>query len=157
MNNLSKWTNIGKIASAVIGVVACLFLFGGPNTNVNDAAEVAAFRDGAQMSFATFFTIFLLAACVALVLIFFVAQLISNPKKTIMSIIGLVAALVIYLVVYMMGTSDTDESLNLVSSIGSVSKSTITSTTAGLWTVFIGLMAVVVVIVGFSVKKLLNR
>lgn len=157
MNNLAKFTNYGKVALAVIGVVACLFLFGGPNTNANNVSEVTEFREGAKMTFATMFTIFILVACVALVLIFFVAQLISNPKKTLMSIIGIVVALVIYIVIWAAGTSDTDKSLGLVESIGSVSQGTINATTAGLWTVFIGLLAAVGVIIASFVKRILNR
>ncbi|MGJ8661547.1 MAG: hypothetical protein ACSHXL_05890, partial [Bacteroidota bacterium] len=124
----------------------CLFLFSGPN-NTAELSEIESFRDGVKMTAATYFTIFVLAACVALVLFFFVRQLISNPKKTLFSIIGIVVALVLYLLLYVVGTSDTSESLALTESIGNVSKGTITSTTAGLYTVLVGLAAAVIAIV----------
>jgi hypothetical protein len=145
-NDLTKWMNILKVALAVIGIGSCLFLFGGPN-NTAELSEIESFRDGAKMTTATYFTIFVLVACVALVLFFFVMQLISNPKKTLLSIIGIVVALVLYLVLYGIGTSDTSESLALTDSIGDVSKGTITSTTAGLYTVLTGLVVAILAIV----------
>ncbi len=157
MNNLSKFTNYGKIVLAVIGVIVCALLFNGPNTNVNTTAEIAKFRDGGQMSFATLFTLFILVACVALILIFFVTQLISNPKKTIMSIIGIAVGLVIYLIFYAIGTKDTDVSLGLVNSVGSISKGTITATTAGLWTVIIGLALALLAILGSGLMRFIKR
>ena len=156
-NNLAKYTNIVRIVLAVIGVIACLFLFNIANAEASDAELLAKNRDGWKMGFATIFTILILVACVAVVLLFFVTQLISNPKKTIMSIIGIVVALVLYLIFYAAGTGDTDQSLGLVESVGSVSKGTIRSTTAGLWTVFIGLAASIVVILMGSVQRFLKR
>ena len=157
MKDLSKFTNYGKVALALIGVIACLFLFGGPNTNTNSVSEVTEFREGAKMSFATMFTIFIIVACVALVLIFFIMQLISNPKKTLMSIIGIFVALVLFVIFYAIGTSDTDQSLGLVDSIGSVEQGTINATTAGLWVVFIGLLTAIVVIIASTVKRIIKR
>lgn len=145
-NDLTKWMNILKVALAVIGIGVCLFLFGGPN-NTAELSEIESFRDGAKMNAATYFTIFILVACVALVLFFFVMQLISNPKKTLFSIIGIAIALVLYLILYGIGTSDTAETLALTESIGDVSKGTITSTTAGLYTVLVGLIVAVLAIV----------
>jgi len=145
-NDLTKWMNILKVSLAVIGIGVCLFLFSGPN-NTAELSEIESFRDGAKMTAATYFTIFVLATCVALVLFFFVMQLISNPKKTLFSIIGIVIALVLYLILYGIGTNDTADSLALTESIGDVSKGTITSTTAGLYTVLIGLVAAVIAVV----------
>lgn len=157
MKNLSKFTNYGKVALALIGVIACLFLFTGPN-NTSEVVDIEEFRDGTQMSFAAMFTIFLIVACVALILIFFIMQIISSPKKTLMSIIGIVVALVLFLIVYAMGTNDTDDSLGLVKSLGtSVDQGTINATTAGLWTVFIGLIVSVLVIIGAGVMKLIKK
>ncbi len=145
-NDLTKWMNILKVALAVIGIGVCLLLFGGPN-NTAELSEVESFRDGAKMGAATWYTIIVLFSCVALVLFFFVRQLISNPKKTLFSIIGIVVALVLYLLLYGIGTNDTSETLALTESIGNVSKGTITSTTAGLYTVLFGLVAAVIAIV----------
>jgi hypothetical protein len=156
-NNLAKYSNLIKIVLAVVGVISCLFLFGIPNVETVDAETTAGHRDGAKMGFATIFTIVILFACMALILVFFFTQLISNPKKTIMSIIGIVVSLVIYLIFYAAGTKDTDVSLGLVESVGNISKGTINSTTAGLWTVFIGLAIGFIVIVMGAVQRFLKR
>jgi cyanate permease len=70
----------------------------------------------------------------------------SNPKKTIISIIGLIIALGIYLIFFAMGTSDTSDSLLLKNP---VDKSTVVTTTAGLFTVLLGLgIGVIVILAG---------
>ncbi|MFA7273610.1 MAG: hypothetical protein WC044_07060 [Crocinitomicaceae bacterium] len=145
-NNLTKWTNILKIALAAIGIILCLFLFAGPASTA-ELSEIENYRDGAQMSAAILFSIFILLACIALVLIFFVRQLISNPKKTILSIIGIVVGLVLYLLFYAIGTNDTSDGLGLTESIGNVAPGTIRSTTAGLYTVLAGLVIALLAIV----------
>ena len=43
-DNISKVTNIAKVAIAGIGVVACLFLFFGPNINTDTKDVIDAFR-----------------------------------------------------------------------------------------------------------------
>lgn len=154
--NLTTYMTILKVALAAIGIGACLFLFGAPN-NTAELSEIAEYRDGAQMSIATSYTIFILIACVALVLIFFVMQLISNPKKTLMSIIGIVAALVLYIVLYAAGSNDTSESLGLVNTIGDVSGSTISATTAGLYVVFVGLAVAILAILAAPILGRLKK
>ncbi len=135
--------NILKMVLVAIGVIACLLLFNGPDIN-GDPEDVEAFRDGSRLGFASIFTGFIVFLGIGLILLFFIVQLISNPKKTIISILGLIAALVIYLIFWAAGTSDTNETLQLRTP---VDQSTITATTAGLWTtivaVVVGLLAVV--------------
>lgn len=138
-NNVSKWSNFLKVAIAAIGVVLCLFLFFGPPSTAS-LAEIEKYRDGAQMSAAILFTILILFACVGIVLFFFVRQLISNPKKTIISIIGIFVGLLLYLVFYALGTSDTSEGLGLTASLGEIAPNVIRTTTAGIYTVIAGLV-----------------
>lgn len=128
-----------KVVLVAVGVVACLFLFRGPNVT-GDLVDVENFRNGGELAFASAFTGFIIFLGIALILFFFVVQLITNPKKTIISILGLIAALVIYLIFWAAGTNDTNETLQLRHPVG---QSTIVSTTAGLWT------AIVAVVVGF--------
>lgn len=152
--DLTTKMNILKITLAVIGIGSCLLLFGGPN-NTSELAEIESFRDGWRLSFATLFTVFVIAACVALVLVFFITQIISNPKKTIMSIIGLVVAFVLYLLLFAIGSTDTSESLGLTKSIGEVSSSTISATTAGLLVTLAGIaLAVIAILAGPFLGKL---
>lgn len=142
-NKLNMILNLVRIALVVIGVGVSLSLFFGPNVNAGTEA-VEEFRDGAQMSTAIIYTIALLLASVALVLLFFGVQLISNPKKTILSIIGIVAALGLYLIFVAAGTTDTTDTLLLKNP---VEQGTVNTTTAGIYTVLIGLVAGVLVIV----------
>lgn len=135
--------NAVKIALIVIGVGASLLLFNGPNVTAGTEA-VEEFRDGSQMTTAIFFTIALLLAGIAMILIFFASQLISSPKRTILSIVGIVAALGLYLIFTLAGTSDTTDTLLLKNP---VAQSTVNTTTAGIYTVLIGLVAGVLVIV----------
>lgn len=130
---LNLFMNILKVALVAIGVIASLFLFGGADMN-SPIEDQESFREGASLSFTVGFTGFLIIASLALILIFFFVQLISNPKKTIMSIIGIVISLVLYLIFLMAGTTDTNESLMLLEDV-QVEQGTIVSTTAGLYLV----------------------
>jgi hypothetical protein len=156
MKDISKYMTILKFALALIGVIVCLFLFGGP-ASTEELSAIETFRDGAKMTAATYYTMFILVGCIALILIFFFTQLISNPKRTLMSIIGIVASLVLYVILYSIGTTDTAESLGLINSIGDVPDSTIRSTTAGLYVVFIGLaVALLAILAGKWIGKVIK-
>lgn len=130
---------IFKFALGILGLIACALVIVGPSGAGDIEKEVVEkFRDGGSMAFAVGFTGFIMIACIALILIFFVVQLISNPKKTIISIAGIIAMLVLYLVLSMLGTSDVPEDLKLQVA-QPVSQSTVNSTTAGLWTAIIAI------------------
>lgn len=144
--NLNLYLNILKVVLVAVGVILCLFLFGGPNAT-SDPGDIESFRDGSKMGLASLFTTFILFLGVGLILVFFVVQLISNPKKTILSILGIVLALVIYLIFWAAGTGDTNETLQLRNP---VEQSTITATTAGLWTTLVAIgIGILAVISGF--------
>lgn len=137
--------NILKYGLVAIGVIACILVIGGPNADGTiDKDIVDSFRDGVSMSLAINYTIAIIGITIALVLLFFVVQLITNPKKTIMSIIGIIVALILFLILWAMGTTDTNESLALLEDV-QVAQGTINSTTAGLWTVLIGIVVGVLV------------
>lgn len=141
-----------KVALIAIGVILCLFLFGGPNVTAEDKQIITDFRDGSKMNLASIFTGFIFFLGIGLILIFFVVQLISNPKKTVISILGILVALAIYLIFYMAGTSDTNETLQLRHP---VAQGSIVTTTAGLWTAFVAiLLAFLAVIGGFFTRFL---
>lgn len=135
--------NILKFGLVAVGVIACILVIGGPNAEATVEVQ-EEFRDGASLGMAINYTMLVIIASVAVVLLFFVLQLITNTKKTIMSIIGLVVALVIYLIFWAMGTSDTNESLQLLEDV-QVSDGTLATTTAGLYTAIIGVVAGVLV------------
>lgn len=141
-NKLDLAMNILKFGLVIIGVILCILVINGPNAE-DPVLEQEAFREGGRLGAAISYTMIVMFACVGLVLLFFVMQLITNPKKTIMSIIGIVAALALYLVLSLFGSTDTWETLALRDP---VSDSTIASTTAGIYTVVIGLVVAIVMI-----------
>jgi len=151
IKNLNLYMTILKVVLVAVGVLACLFLFGGPEATA-DKDVVSKFRDGGAMSFASIFTGFVLFLGVGLILIFFVVQLISNPKKTLLSIVGLVAAFVLFLILWFAGTADTNESLQLRNP---VDQGTIVFTTAGLWTAIVAtVVAVLAVLAGLFTRAI---
>ena len=156
-DNISKGTNIAKVAIAAIGVIACLFLFFGPNINTDTKDVIEKFRDGNIMNFAVYFFITIFLLCVALVFFFFGTQLVSNPKKTLLSIIGIVVAFVVFFVIYLIGSADSETTLGLSQKGVSASSSAVNLTTAGIWTVLLSLIVAVGVIIAGMVKKLINR
>jgi len=140
-NKLNVILNGLKFGLVGIGVIACLLVIGGPNAEAEVPVQ-EEFRDGGAMSTAIGYTLLIIVAAVAAVLLFFVLQLISTPKKTVMSILGLIIALVLFLIFWMVGTSDTNESLALRDP---VELGTIRTVTAGLYTAFVGVIAGVLV------------
>jgi len=129
-----------KFGIGGIGLIACLWvLFTSPGGESKELVMVKEqFAESPQMGLAINYTIIIIAAALIGVVLFFVFQLVTNFKKTAMSIIGIIAALVLYLVLRVMGTTDTNESLNLVGDYAT-SDSTLSATTAGLWVVIIGI------------------
>jgi len=128
-----------KYVIGIIGLIACLWvLYTNPGS---DATEVVKedYAKTPEMSLAIYYTIIVIIAAVAGVLLFFFYQLISNTKKTVLSIAGIVAAFVVYLIFRLIGTSDTNETLQILPE-NHVSDATLDATTAGLWTVMIGII-----------------
>ncbi len=141
MKNLNYF-NLLKFALVIVGVGASFLLFSGPAVTDGPAA-LAEYRESAEMSFAIWFTIGLLVFAVAVVVGFFIWSLIIQPKKTIISIIGLVVCFVVYMVFIIIGTSDTVKTLALRGD--KIPQGAVDTTSAGIYTVGVCL------IVGFIV------
>ena len=151
--NIPLFLNILKATLAGLGVLFCFLVIGGPN--VNEKIEVVeAFRDSTKMDLAILYMIGLISAGVVLILLFFLIQLITQSKKTVMSIIGILAALIIYLIFYAAGTSDTSATLLLKNP---VSDGVVVTTTAGLYTVGVALLAGIVAIVVFPIINFFKK
>ena len=125
-----------KAVLIVVGLIACFaVIFSAPAPDATKA-EITEYANGGQMSMVMYYTLFVVFAALALVLLFFVLQLVMSPKKTVMSIIGIIAAFLLFLIIKFAGTADTNESLLLDEKVH-VSDGTLASTTAGIWTVII--------------------
>lgn len=129
--------NLLKFGLVAVGVIAAILVIGGPNMDATEEVR-NEFRDGASMGLAMNYTLLIILASVAIVLLFFVLQLITNPKKTIKSIIGIIVALLLFLLLYLMGTSDTNDSIQLAAN-KHVSDGTLSATSAGIYTTIIGI------------------
>ena len=141
---LTVGLNALKFSIAIVGVVLSLFLFNAPNV-VAGTEAVETYRDGSVIfSSAIWFTIIIFFALCAFVLLFFFVQLISNPKRTVISILGILIFLGIYLVISLMGTTDTNETLAIRNQ---VSLGVINTTSAGVYTIIIGMFAGFLVVI----------
>jgi hypothetical protein len=144
----AKKLNIGlnalKFVVAIVGVLLSIFLFNAPNVTA-ETEVVETYRDSSVIfSSAIWFTIIIFFALVALVLLFFLVQLISNPKRTVISILGILVFLGVYLVISLMGTADTNDTLALRNP---VSLGVINTTSAGIYTILIGMFAGLLVVI----------
>ena len=145
--NATKLNLISRIFQYLfitIGVIlSVLILISGPAaTDGKEAVE--KFRESTEMNAAIYFMLFILFAGSAMVIGFFVSQIIQSPKKTILSIIGILISFVVYLIFYLIGTSDTTDTLALRNP---VSDGVVFTTTAGLYTIgillFVGLVVII--------------
>jgi len=141
-NKIDLVMNVLKFGLVLIGAILCLLIINGPNAEA-PVADQLVYREGWKLGSAISYTGILLFACAAVVVLFFVVQLITNTKKTVFSIIGIIIAFVLYFIISIMGISDTNDTLALRDP---VSLSTINSTSAGLYTVIIGLVVSILVI-----------
>lgn len=141
--NINLLMTIIKVGLGGIGVILSLLLFGAPN--VSDGKEaVEAYRDGAQMSYAIWFTIVLVFALIGIVLAFFLLQVVTDTKKTLIAILGILVSIIVYIICLSIGTSDTTDTLLLRNP---VSQGIVDTTTAGVYTIMVGIAIGVLVIV----------
>ncbi len=145
--------NIIKFVLSGVGVLACILVINGPNTNAGSQV-VEQFRDGFEMSFAILFTIAVIIACVAMIIIFFIIHFISQPKKTTLSIMGILVSFVVYMVFYIGGTSDTSKSLMLKNE---VSDGVVLTTTAGIYVIFVALAVAILAIIVLPIYNRLKK
>jgi hypothetical protein len=141
--NINLLLNIIKFGLGGLGVVLSMLLFYAPNVSAGTEA-VEAYRDGAQMSYAIWFTFALMFLLLGIVLLFFFLELISRPKKTIIAILGIFVSLIVYFILIGIGTSDTTDTLLLKNP---VSQGVVDTTTAGVYTIMVGMAVGVLVIV----------
>ncbi len=141
--NLNLLLRIFHYTLIIVGVGLSLLLFSGPA--VTDSKDVLEkFRESTEMNAAIYFLLFIIILGILIILGFFVMQLIISPKRTILSIIGIVVSLVIYLIFFILGTTDTTDTLALRNP---VSDGVVLTTTAGLYTIGVSLIVGLIVII----------
>ena len=89
---------ITRYALVLIGVGLSVMLFSGP-TVADGKAAMTEFRESGSMS-AIYYTLFIIVTAVVAVLGLFMYQIAMQPKKTLLSIVGIVVAFVLYFVMY---------------------------------------------------------
>jgi mannitol-specific phosphotransferase system IIBC component len=141
--------NVIKIGLIAIGVILSFMIIFGPNVNAGKEV-VEKFRDGFEMSAAINFMLITLGACIAIIIGFYVLLLITDFKKAIKSMIGILLFAALYFILSMIGSSDTSETLALRNP---VADATIDSTHAGLVCVIIGLGVAGVTLIWSFVRK----
>jgi hypothetical protein len=135
--------SIIKFGLGGVGVVLSVLLFFAPN--VSEGTEVVeAYREGPQMSYAIWYTIILMLALLGIVVVFFLLQIVTDTKKTVIAIAGIMVSVVIYLICLSAGTSDTTDTLLLKNP---VSQGIVNTTTAGIWTIMVGMLIGALVII----------
>jgi hypothetical protein len=121
-----------KVVLVVIGVVACFMVILGPNGNAEvDVRE--EFENSFSLGLAINYTLYIILGGIAVILVFFLIQLITNTKKTALSIAGILAAGVLYLIFKLIGTTDNNETLDLAEKVQQ-DADVISTTTAGIYT-----------------------
>jgi len=121
-----------KVVLVVIGVVACFMVILGPNAD----AEVKVreeFMESFSLGLAINYALYIILGGVAVILVFFLIQLITNTKKTALSIAGILAAGALYVIFRLVGSTDTNESLALGEKVQQNAE-VISTTTAGIYT-----------------------
>ena len=126
-----------KVVLVVVGVLASFLVIMGPNGN-SEMAEQQEFLESFKLGLAINYTLYIVLGGVAVILAFFFVGLVTNTKKTALSIVGIIAALVLFLIFWAAGSSDTNETLNLSEKVATDS-GTIGTVTAGIYTAMIGL------------------
>jgi hypothetical protein len=138
-----------KFVLIALGVVLSLLVIGGPNVNAGTEA-VENFRDGTALSSAMMFTLVILFACAAVIVIFYILLLITDFKKAIKSMVGVLAFGALFIILNIIGSADTSATLALRHP---VVDATIDSTHAGIVCVIIGLIVALLTIIWGSVRK----
>ncbi len=139
--------NISKVALASVGVALCVWLIAGGYPESDDKiSEIDSFVNGdSGHFFAIDYVIYVIGLALIGVIGFFIYQLVIRPKRTALSILGLLISALVFIVLFYSGSSDTIADLQVKPE--QVGPSTIALTTAGIYTIGIclslGILAIV--------------
>ncbi|NRA13059.1 MAG: hypothetical protein HRT57_13995 [Crocinitomicaceae bacterium] len=121
-----------KVVLVVIGVVACFMVIGGPNGEAETKVQ-DEFRESFSLGLAINYSLYIILGGVGVICVFFLIQLFTTTKKTLLSIAGLLAAWLVYLVFKLIGSSDNNETLALAEKVQQET-SVIDTASAGIYT-----------------------
>jgi hypothetical protein len=160
MENEKKLNIIGIIIKVIIiapALIAGLLVMGSGVNADSPVPEQQTFMDSLSFSAAMNISFITIIAAVVLILAFFVILLVSRPKTAIKSVLGIIVAALVFFILYGIGSSDTEESLQLAKGI-SASDATLDFTQAGIYTALLGLVvcSVLAFFMGFIVKLIRN-
>ena len=127
-----------KVALVVVGVIACFLVIMGPNAD-SPVKERDAFLASFNLALAINYTLYIVLGGAEIIVLFFLVVLVTNTKKTALSIVGILVALVVYLIFWGAGSSDTNESLMLSEKLAT-DAATIGTVTAGIYTAMVGIV-----------------
>ena len=148
-DNVNQILNISKFVLGFLGVSLCVWLVAAEYPESGEELEkINAFVKDSPASFSALdYVNFLIGAALITVIGFFIYQLIIRPKQTGLSILGLLVSASVFLVLYLVGSADTVEKLQLDPEKVNLGANTIAVTTAGIYTIgiclLIGVMAIV--------------
>jgi hypothetical protein len=115
----------------IVGVGSSFLLFNGPSV-ADGKAAVAEYRESGELGFVINYTIGLICLGILVIIGFFAYSLVIQPKKTIFSIFGLIVSMLVFFLIFAIGTSDSQESLALRMQTG---QSSINLASAGIYTI----------------------
>src|SRR5690554_3928431 len=117
MDNEKKLNILGLIIKIVVAVPALIFALIVMTAGVTaDSSEVVKleFMDNVAFTGAINITLYAVLLTVIIVLAFFIASLVTRPVQAIKSILGIIISGVLFTILYLIGTNDTLESLNVI-------------------------------------------
>ena len=148
-DNINQILNISKFVMGLVGVSLCVWLVAAKYPESGAPLDIInAFVKDSPWSFSAIsYVNFLIGVALITVIGFFIYQLIIRPKQTGLSILGLLVSASVFLVLYLFGSADTVETLQLDPEKVNLGANTIAVTTAGIYTIgiclFIGLNAII--------------
>jgi len=148
-DNINQILNISKFVLGLLGVSLCIWLVASdyPESGA-PLEEIDAFVKDSPASFSAIsYVNILIGAALITVIGFFLYQLIIRPKKTGLSILGLLISATVFLLLFFIGSPDTIDSLQLDPDKVNVGANTIAITSAGLYTIGICLLIGVLAII----------
>ena len=156
MENEKKLNIIGIIIKVLIiapALIAGIIVMSAGVNADSSLPEQQEFMNSLSFSAAVNISFITIIAAVILILAFYVVLLISRPKTAIKSILGIIVSAVVFFILYGMGSSDTEESLQLAKGI-SASQTTLDFTQAGIYTALLALFvcAILAFFMGIIVK-----